>query len=291
MTAPLISNVSDTARWVAVYRARESARPDALFHDPYAARLAGARGEEMARALNHPGGTQNGWPVIARTKVIDDLVMASLREGCTCVVNLAAGFDTRPYRLALPPDLQWIEADLPALLDEKERVLAGERPRCALERVRVDLSSPRERAELFERIDAGASRVLVISEGLVVYLDDATVAALGRDLARFPSFAYWALDFSSPAVLKLIRRGRSESFANAPFKFAPKNGVRFFEELGWHARDVHSLLHEGGRLKRLPWLMRPFAWAPPPDPRAPGNGKWSGVVRFARERPGPGDFP
>src|SRR5262249_23119204 len=35
-----LENVSDTARWVAVYRAMESARPDALFHDPYAERLA-----------------------------------------------------------------------------------------------------------------------------------------------------------------------------------------------------------------------------------------------------------
>src|SRR5438093_1410244 len=36
-----ISSVSDTARWVAMYRAMESERPDALFHDPYARRLAG----------------------------------------------------------------------------------------------------------------------------------------------------------------------------------------------------------------------------------------------------------
>jgi O-methyltransferase involved in polyketide biosynthesis len=42
-----IENVSDTARWVAVYRAMETARPDALFHDPYAARLAGEKGEAI----------------------------------------------------------------------------------------------------------------------------------------------------------------------------------------------------------------------------------------------------
>jgi O-methyltransferase involved in polyketide biosynthesis len=40
----LIRNVSDTARWVAMYRAQESARPDALFHDPWAERLGGDRG-------------------------------------------------------------------------------------------------------------------------------------------------------------------------------------------------------------------------------------------------------
>jgi O-methyltransferase involved in polyketide biosynthesis len=41
MTDTLIENVSDTAFWIAHYRAVESARPDALFRDPLAALLAG----------------------------------------------------------------------------------------------------------------------------------------------------------------------------------------------------------------------------------------------------------
>src|SRR6185369_17641435 len=48
MAAPLVSNVSDTARWVATYRAQETARPDALFKDPFAERLAGERGRAIA---------------------------------------------------------------------------------------------------------------------------------------------------------------------------------------------------------------------------------------------------
>ena len=35
-----IENVSDTARWVAVYRAMESERRDAIFHDPFGLRMA-----------------------------------------------------------------------------------------------------------------------------------------------------------------------------------------------------------------------------------------------------------
>jgi O-methyltransferase involved in polyketide biosynthesis len=42
-----IKNIADTARWMAFYRAMESERPDALFHDPYARLLAGERGKEM----------------------------------------------------------------------------------------------------------------------------------------------------------------------------------------------------------------------------------------------------
>lgn len=48
-TDPLIRNISDTARWAAVYRARESQRLDALFRDPFARRLAGARRTDCPR--------------------------------------------------------------------------------------------------------------------------------------------------------------------------------------------------------------------------------------------------
>jgi O-methyltransferase involved in polyketide biosynthesis len=51
------------------------------------------------------------------------------------VVNLAAGLDTRPYRMALPSGLQWIEVDLPDLLVYKAEALAAETPVCTLQRV------------------------------------------------------------------------------------------------------------------------------------------------------------
>lgn len=55
----LIHDVSDTAFMVATYRAMETQRPDALFHDPLAGKLAGERGRkivesEEAKKLNRP---------------------------------------------------------------------------------------------------------------------------------------------------------------------------------------------------------------------------------------------
>src|SRR3974390_288427 len=41
---PLIRNISDTAFWAAIYRARETEQPNPLFRDPFARRLAGTRG-------------------------------------------------------------------------------------------------------------------------------------------------------------------------------------------------------------------------------------------------------
>src|SRR6516165_8700961 len=114
---PLIRNISDTALWVAVYRARESERPDALFKDPFARRLAGERGEQIAVEMRT--NKQPEWPFTARTVRLDQIVTECVRSGADMVVNLAAGLDTRPYRLDLPESLKWVEVDLPAMIDYK----------------------------------------------------------------------------------------------------------------------------------------------------------------------------
>jgi methyltransferase (TIGR00027 family) len=279
MPEPLISNVSDTARWVAVYRAWESARPDALFRDPLAERLAGERGRAIAATA--PRQARSGWPMITRTKLFDDLIAASLAEGCDRVLNLAAGFDTRPYRLDLPPQLQWIEADLPAMIEEKERLLAGEKPRCRLSRERVDLSNAAAREAFLSKATAGAKQVLVISEGLLAYFDDEQVRALGRHLAR-PPIRWWLLDVAAPAILKMMVKGMGDRLRNAPMKFAPPEGVAFFEALGWKARDIRSIFRSAVQFRRVPALLRLFSLFPEPDPRKPGNARWSAVVRLER---------
>ena len=274
----LVRNVSDTARWVATYRARETARQDALFRDPLAARLAGERGEAIARRAS----PHSAWSLITRTKLIDDLVMQSVAEGCPRLLDLAAGFDTRPYRLELPPDFTWIEADLPELLAEKEALLAGEKPRCRLERRAVDLSEPAALGRFLTEGTAGTGDVTLLTEGLVLYLDEAVVSHLARAFLACTAVRYWILDFNSPRINADMIRAMNKLLSNAPFKFAPPNGVEFFEKLGWKAREIKPLFHEASRLKRLPLWMRPFSLFPPANPRALGNERWSAVVRFER---------
>ena len=125
---PLIRNVSDTARWVAVYRAQETERPDPIFRDPFARKLAGERGEQIAKLM--PLGADNSWSMITRTYLIDELIKAELQRGADLVVNLAAGLDSRPYRMPLSPSLRWVEVDLPEILDYKESICAMKN-RCA----------------------------------------------------------------------------------------------------------------------------------------------------------------
>ncbi len=279
MSGPLIADVSDTARWLAVYRTQESARPDALFRDRFAERFAAMHAPAIAAA---PPQLLCGWPIVVRTKLIDDLVLASVAEGCDCVVNLAAGLDTRPYRLALPASLAWIEADLPAVIDEKERVLAGEPSACRVVREKVDLGDAGARAAFLERSTRHAARALVITEGLLVYLDEGVVRSLARDLVARPTVRWWVLDVASPAIADVIRRGMGEHIANAPLRFAPADGVAFFEAQGWRASDVRSLLAEAIRLRRVPFFLPPAPLLPDVDPRNPGAHRWSGVARLER---------
>ena len=275
-----ISNVSDTARWVATYRAWESARPDALFHDPHAKSLAGERGEAIAMLM--PAQARSGWPMVARTKLIDDLVQKKVAEGCDCVVNLAAGLDTRPYRLELPQTLQWIEVDLPALIEEKAALLADAVPRCQLRRIKVDLTEREARVAALQDALGLSTRALVLTEGLLVYLDEVQVRDLSRDLAALAGVHCWILDLGSPAILEMMRKSMGATLANAPMKFAPENGVAFFEALGWRVAQVHSIFHAAVRYRRLPWFLTPFALLPKPNPRKLGHARWSGVIELTR---------
>lgn len=282
MNTTPVSNVSDTARWVAVYRSWESARTDALFRDPYAELLAGDRGKAIAALM--PRQARNGWPIISRTKLIDEIVYAAIAEGCDCVLNLAAGFDTRPYRLELPTSLQWVEADLPDLIEEKQRLLADAQPRCQLRRIKVDLADSAARAAMLPDALGSSTQALVITEGLLVYLDEAQVRALAVDLAAQAGIRRWILDLASPGVVEMMRKRMGTHLANAPMKFAPPNGIAYFEALGWKVAEVRSIFHAAARHRRLPLLMRLFAIFPEPNPRKLGRSPWSGVVLLERSQ-------
>ncbi|BBZ13998.1 class I SAM-dependent methyltransferase [Mycobacterium branderi] len=270
----LIANVSDTARWIAAYRATESARPDALFDDHLAERLAGERGHAIVAAA-----PRVSWALVTRTKLIDDIVVKAIGEGCDRVLNLAAGLDTRPYRLDLPPDFTWIEADLPALLAEKEQALADQTPRCQLSRWAVDLADPAARDAFLTEALSGARKALVLTEGLLMYLDPDDVAALAQAFRR-PEVAWWVLEFWGAGLKKWMGKKTKGIMANAPFKFGPGNGLAYFEDLGWKPVETEAILQAAHRFGRLPFPYRFAAYLPEPDPRNPGNKRWSAVTRL-----------
>jgi methyltransferase (TIGR00027 family) len=279
-TEPLIRNISDTARWAAAYRARENDRPDALFRDPFARRLAGERGEQIDAAL--PFSNRNTWAWVTRTYLMDQFIAEQLQSGIDMVVNLAAGLDARPYRMALPSSLIWIEVDLPELIAYKEEILGSEKPTCILERVRLDLSNVAARRELFGRLGRKATKALIITEGLIAYLSEEEVGALAEDLAVPQSFQRWVLDLASPALLRMLQRkmGSKLDQAGAPLKFAPPEGPDFFIRHGWRAVDVRPMFETGVRLKRVPFWIRLMGRLP--QPKDPTKRVWSGICLLTK---------
>ena len=259
-TESLIADVSDTARWVAVYRAMESERPDALFRDPYARRLAGAKGEEIVNKMK--GGRRMAWPMILRTYLMDEIIMREIAEGADTVLNLAAGLDVRAWRMPLPDALHWIDVDHPHMVAYKTDAMKNERPACRYEAVPLDLADIESRRALFSRVNAEAGRTLVITEGLLVYLAEQDVDALSDDLHAQSTFQRWLSDLASPGLLKMMGKswGKTVAAGGAPFLFGPANGPKFFAKSGWKELDWRSFMDEGIRLKRIFRFARFWRW-------------------------------
>ena len=52
----------------------------------------------------------------------------------------------------LPKHIRWIEVDYPKIIELKGRLLSDEKPRCALERFKLDLSDSPARKQLLAQI-------------------------------------------------------------------------------------------------------------------------------------------
>jgi methyltransferase (TIGR00027 family) len=279
---PLIRDISDTALWAAVFRARETDRPDAVFRDPFARRFAGPRGEQIADNLS--SGNRQTWAWVTRTYLFDQFIGEQVAQGVDMIVNLAAGLDARPYRMNLPAALKWVEIDLPDLLGYKEEILRAEKPVCSLERVGLDLADQQARRELFDQIGRKARRALILSEGLLVYLDRKAVSSLAEDLVRPSSFERWVFDLASPGLLRVLQRQwqRQLAKADAALKFAPREGPNFFRGHGWQPLEVRSILKTAATLKRLSFGMRLLAKLPESSAEQ-GSRPWSGICLLEKK--------
>jgi len=250
-----IQDVSDTALWVASYRARESARPRAIIQDPYAARLAGERGAQLASSLKRS--QIMSWVMAIRTVAIDRLIEDALSLGVDTIINLGAGLDARPYRMRLPSSLRWVEIDFPHMISYKTEVLKSDKPVCQLERIPLDLSSVDERAKILSQIGSRAQCALVLTEGVLPYLSNDAVAALARALHDVPTFRFWIQDYIEGGLGRRVSRSWIKKLKAAPFLFHVEDWFGFFRDRGWTERKRILAIEESKRLKRYPPFMFP----------------------------------
>jgi methyltransferase (TIGR00027 family) len=144
-------------------QSRESERPDAVFHDPFARKLAGEKGMQIANAIEF--GRKNSWSFVARTYLFDEYVKQHVEQGYDMIINLAAGLDARAYRMELPRSLKWIDVDLPGMINYKNEILKDEKPKCEYRAVALDLADRKARLELFQQLNSECKKALVITEG------------------------------------------------------------------------------------------------------------------------------
>jgi methyltransferase (TIGR00027 family) len=179
--------IGKTALGMAMIRAAESGRSDRLFEDPYAAAfLDAAPGvfDERRLPAAAAAGTASRGAVFAshaviRTRFYDDYLLEATGGRPRQVVLVAAGLDTRAYRLAWPDGTRLFELDLPGVLRFKDRVLAGRRAVARCERVAVpaDLRGDWSTALTGAGFRPGDPTAWLL-EGLLIYLSADEAARL-----------------------------------------------------------------------------------------------------------------
>ncbi|MGH3963380.1 MAG: SAM-dependent methyltransferase [Pseudonocardiaceae bacterium] len=243
--------VATTGLYTAMLRARESTRPDRLFSDPFAEVLAGPQGNDVLALMEagSSGGSQN--PVIPiRTRFFDDALERIVSElGVDQLVILAAGMDTRAFRLSLPPDLALFELDRPEVLDLKASRLAqvNAAPCCQRVPLPVDLTgdwSATLQGGGFDRQRPSAWLV----EGLTPYLTDDQVHHLLGTLSELAVAGSWLLaDVIGHSFLTSPRLAgfRAMMVANgSPFRFGTDDPEGLMRMHGW--RPQVSRFDEAG---------------------------------------------
>jgi methyltransferase (TIGR00027 family) len=245
----LTDGISATALITAYARALESQRSDALFRDELARVFAGEQGPTLV------AGTL-GFNVIAnsvacRTAVFDELIEGLVLEhNIDFVLNLAAGLDARPWRLQLPTALQWVDVDMPHVLDYKMR-RARRMPECRYATFGADLSTVQGRRAAARRLP-GLQRSLVVTEGLLVYMSEDEVGDLAQHLGARPSAWWWITDLGSAPALQFMERHWGPLLPGIEFKFGPTDPRSFFSARGWHEDEFRCSEEEAQRLGRAP---------------------------------------
>jgi len=251
-----INHVSDTALWVAYYRAKETLRPDALFRDPLANVLLGERGKKIAESMKTVG-KYTEWAVIARTVIIDQFILDLIGKGVDTVINMGTGLDTRPYRMNLPSSLKWIEVDYPQIISHKNRLLKKESPKCQLTRVELDLADEEKRNQFLTEVGSQAKKTLVITEGVIPYLSEEQVSSLAKALHNETHVHYWITEFFRAEVYPYLKASlRTIKMKNAPFRFFPNDWLGFFEKCGWTSEEIRYSTEIAVKYNRkipLPW--------------------------------------
>ncbi|MBN3512234.1 SAM-dependent methyltransferase [Mycolicibacterium septicum] len=229
--------VADTGVLVAAIRAEETRRPDRLFDDPFADRLAGESGRRMLAEAVATSGDKSTLQIVVRTRFWDEALLTAVPP-VRQVVILAAGLDARAYRLPWPDGTTVFELDQPAVIEAKAEALAGAQPRCRRVAIGVDLTTDWTDTLRSNGFDPELPAVWLM-EGLLQYLDEGAVHTLFErvdalsapgSVLLYDIVGKTLLDsvMLAPVLEQMSRNG-------APWLFGTDAPEQLCERLGWSA--------------------------------------------------------
>jgi methyltransferase (TIGR00027 family) len=292
----IATSVGATAVMVALARAAETASADPLIQDQFAEllvstpELGGVREQVAAWWAPEPDpGSEDGAPDFTvdsqqminyqavRTHFFDAYFAAAAAAGVRQVVILAAGLDSRAYRLTWPDDTILYELDLPKVLDYKAETLArhGATPHAELRAVPVDLRHDWPKALRDAGFDTTRPTAW-LAEGLLPFLPGpaqeamfASIDNLSGSGSRVAVEIFGVDDETRQeaqeqwAQLKAKREARGEDTSFNPFDLwfddeGRPEAADWFADHGWTTRTV-SARDEALRLGRPPRSERPFS--------------------------------
>jgi methyltransferase (TIGR00027 family) len=227
--------LGSTARWTAGVRAKESLREDRLFNDPWAAALAGKEGQEWAEYRSG----DNGVSITLRTRFFDDFLQRvtnvyAIRQ----IVLMAAGLDTRAFRLSWPEQTWLFELDQPQVLEYKEQVLssAGAQPTSKRHTIAVDLTGPWTETLMKIGLDPQQPSAWLL-EGFLEYLPNESITRILDDITSLAAPGSWlGFDVINSAMLtSKWTRQWVETLANSgtPWLGTMDNPEEFLATRGW----------------------------------------------------------
>ena len=205
-----LSGVPETMLQTTYARAKES-RGRGAIHDAKAEEIIGKLDYDFSLAEKDTA-MRSG--VIARTIVLDRLAKAwlGLHSGAV-VVNLACGLDTRCYRME--GFCRWYNLDLPETMTVRKKLLPESGVISQIAMSAMD--------DWGSAIQEQTSQVLILIEGLTMYLSEADVQQIFAVIAHRFAKATVFVETMNPMIVKRFREKSIEG-SNAKFTWGVKNG-------------------------------------------------------------------
>jgi methyltransferase (TIGR00027 family) len=257
--------VAKTSLLIAAIRAIETNRSEnegRLFTDPFAEVLAGSEGFSILEQVRAEVGDQGWASIVLRTRYFDDRIIQGLTQGIRQIVILAAGMDTRAYRLSFPDGTRVFELDRPEVLSYKQEKLVNTLPRCIRHTVGVDLREEWQ-SKLVQAGMNPTERTLWLVEGLLVYLDEADVLTLFEKINSVSvSNSILLFDLLGRSLLDAPFMAKQLNFLEklgAPWRFGVDEPEEFMGRFGWTAEATQ------------PGEVDPARWHFPTAPRHVAN--------------------